>query len=424
MPKKQTPTDVDGTEESPKAQKRKAKKRADREGTLYFDAKRKLWVGEVMVGYRADGKPDIRRTTARRQDDCKAKLDGIKAKAAGGLLPDAERRGETLAALLSAWLTSVRPDIRTNTDRRYEQCVRFHFLPALGAIKLSELKAARIQQFLAVKRTAPREKASSKREDGHRPLTARTVQQLYVVLNTALRWGLRKGFISVNPCDRVDPPRVERREIQPLSPEQTAKLLSTAAEAGDTLLGLWEMAAFTGARQGELLALRWSDVDLNEGRLTIRRTQVATRKGGAEYNPTKSKDGYRVLDLAPDAVAALRAHQDRQKWVQQKLREAYGDPDLVFASAVGTPLQATNVSRRFKALLAVAGLPTSTRFHDLRHGAATMMLAAGEDAPTVSQYLGHSTPAVTMSIYAHVVPGAKRRAATRLADTIRQARTP
>jgi integrase len=403
--------------------KRKAKKRANREGTLYFDAKRKLWIGEVMVGYRPDGKADVRRTTARRQDDCKAKLDGIKAQAAGGLLPGADRRGETLATLLDAWLTSVQSDLRINTYRRYEQYARFHFKPALGTVKLSDLKPARIQESLAAKRTAPRDRVMGKSENAARPLTARTVRHMYVVLNTALRWGVRKGLLTLNPCDRVDPPRVERLEVKPLTAEDTGKLLATATGRGDRLRALWELGALTGARKGELLALRWTDIDLEAGTLNISRTQVEARGGQGTYNPTKTQRSRRVLDLAPDVVDALRAHQDRQKWDRQALGEDYTDNDLVFATGTGTPLSHSNTTRAFKSALKAAGLPTETRFHHLRHGAATMMLAAGEDVPTVSEYLGHSSAAVTMGIYAHVIPGAKKRAASKLADAIRNARS-
>lgn len=411
------------TADSTVEKRRKKKNRATGEGTLYFDAKRKLWIGEVMVGYRADGKPDIRRTTARRQDDCKAKLNDIKTQSSGGLLPDAERRGETLGSLLDAWLTSIKPDVRAGTYHNYEQYVRDHFKPALGRVKLTELRPVKIQQFLATKRTDGRIRPIGKGEDAARPLTARTVRHLYVVLNTALRWGLRKGFLTVNPCDRVDAPRVEKDEVKPLSAEHTGKLLATASDAGDPLAALWELAALTGARKGELLAIRWADLDLESGTVHIRRTQVSTKNGEGIYNAPKTARSRRALDLAADVVASLRAHHDRQSWDRQKLGEDYADHDLVFATSLGTPLDQGNVTRAFKRALKAAGLSEMTKFHHLRHGAATMMLGAGEAVTTVSEYLGHSSPAVTMAIYAHVVPGATRRAAERLADTIKRARS-
>src|SRR3954447_25726607 len=127
--------------------KRRGRKRADGEGTLYFDAKRKLWIGEVMVGYLPNGKPDIRRTTARRQDDCKAKLEDVKAKASGGTLPPREKARDTVAAFLDRWVETVRPSLRSSTHKRYADIVRLHLKPWLGRHRLVDLKPDHIQGF-------------------------------------------------------------------------------------------------------------------------------------------------------------------------------------------------------------------------------------------------------------------------------------
>jgi integrase len=126
--------------------------------------------------------------------------------------------------------------------------------------------------------------------------------------------------------------------------------------------------------------------------------------------------------MPDDAVAALTAHHDRQTFARQALGNAYDGRRIVFASGVGTPLDPGNVTRSFKRALRRAGLPASTRLHDLRHGVATMLLEAGETVPTVSEYLGHASPAVTMAVYAHAIPGAGKRAAERLGAILRDAR--
>lgn len=244
-------------------------------------------------------------------------------------------------------------------------------------------------------------------------LAPRSVHALYVVLGTALNWAVKKGYIPFSPMLRVDAPRVPTLEITPPTPEQTAHLLDTAAGDGDPLVALWTLAAFTGARKSELLGLEWRDVDLDGGKLTIRRNEI---------RDVKTPRSRRTLDLADDAVAALVAHRDRQTLQKQALGDAYADQGLVFASDVGTPLDHDNVTKRFKRALAAAGLPATTRLRDLRHGAATMLLEAGETVPTVSEYLGHASPAVTMAIYAHAVPGAKKRAADRVGAILRGAR--
>ena len=195
---------------------------------------------------------------------------------------------------------------------------------------------------------------------------------------------------------------------------QTAALFDAAEAAADPLLGLWIVAALTGARKSELLGLTWDDVDLEAGTLCIRPTAVR------DVKTTRSR---RTLDLDSVAVVALKAHRDRQAFHKATLREAYAGLGLVFASELGTMLDPHNVAKRFERALRRAGLPHTTRLHDLRHGVATMLLEAGETVPTVSEYLGHASPAVTMSVYAHAVPGSKRRAAERIGSILRNARS-
>ncbi|MGE4055760.1 MAG: site-specific integrase [Vicinamibacterales bacterium] len=207
-----------------------------------------------------------------------------------------------------------------------------------------------------------------------------------------------------------------------MTAKQTMKLIYHAES--DPLVCLWTLAALTGARKGELLALSWDDVDLDAGQFHIRRSLRSVKAGEPEYTEPKTVRSRRTLDLAPDAVLSLRAHWDRQKFHAGTMWDGWNPHRLVFVSKLGTPLYTDNVTRAFKAALARADLPTATRFHDLRHGAATLMLEAGESVPTVAEYLGHATPAVTMTVYAHAVPGSNKRAAERLGAIFRSAMTP
>jgi integrase len=144
---------------------------------------------------------------------------------------------------------------------------------------------------------------------------------------------------------------------------------------------------------------------------------------GGIYHAAKTARSRRVLDLSGDAVASLRARRDRRSWDRQRLGDAYAEHDIVFATALATPLDHGNATRVVKRALKAAGLPLGTKFHHFRHGAVTMMLEAGEAVAKVSEYLGHRSPAVTMAIYAHAVPVGKRRAAERIAESIRNAQT-
>jgi len=389
--------------------KRRARKRADGEGSIRYSEGKKLWLARLMVGYRLDGRPDIREVSAKTQKVCKARLDALKAQANGGTLPSTDVAGLTVGAFIDRWLGAVKPNLRERTYVLYRGYCETHFKPALGSKKLAKLSHDDVQAFLNVKRDEKRPRGKQEKT-----LAPRTVHHLYRVFGTVLHWGVRKGYITVNPMLRVDAPRVGKVEMTPLTASQTAALLDAANAAGDSLLGLWTVAAFTGARKSELLGLTWDDIDLEAATLRIRPSAV---------RDVKTPRSRRTLDLDADAIAALLAHRDRQTFQRLAIVDGYTDLGIVFASERGTPLDQGNVTRRFKRALKRAGLPQTTRLHDLRHGVATMLLEAGEPVPSVSEYLGHASPAITMTVYAHAVPGAKKRAAERVGAILRSART-
>jgi integrase len=237
----------------------KAKKRAHDEGTLRWNETKLRWIGRLMVGTRLDGKPDVREVKATTQAECRSKLDALKAQAANGTLGSADLASLTVGALLDKWLASVKPNLRGSTHQRYERFVVHHFKPALGTKRLAKLTPHDVEDVLTAKRTESKQRGRRKTAT---VLAPRTVHHLYVVLGTALSWAVKKGYLTVNPMARVDPPSVPRVEMVPLSPAETARLLNAAEEAGDPLLPLWELAVATGARKGEFLGLRWDDVDL------------------------------------------------------------------------------------------------------------------------------------------------------------------
>jgi len=207
----------------------------------------------------------------------------------------------------------------------------------------------------------------------------------------------------------VDAPRIQRHEIHPLTPEQTDRVLEAAR--GDPLEALYGLAVTTGMRQGELLALKWRDVDLEGGSLSVHAT-LQRVNGGLEISEPKTKRSNRRVELSQRTVAALRAHRARQKEARLRHLQAWEDTDLVFTNEVGRPIEATNlVSRSFQPLLKRAGVPR-IRFHDLRHTAATLLLGKGIHPKIVSEMLGHSSIAITLDIYSHVIPTMQKQAAT------------
>ena len=287
---------------------------------------------------------------------------------------------------LRQWLDEVaRPRVRASTLKSYREIVEGHLVPGLGNIALAKLTPAEVQAFLN------RKQASG--------LSPRRVQYIHAVLRRALVTAERWGLVSRNVARLVDPPRVRRREITPLTPEQARRLIETSIE--DRYRALWITALGTGLRQGELLALRWEDVDLKAGRLWVRHT-LANVAGTLTLLEPKT-DRSRRLVVLPEAVrVALRAHRTRQKMDRLVAGSRWIDSGHVFATMLGKPHHAATISRAFEQALARAELP-HTRFHDLRHSAATFLLSQGFGLEDVKNLLGHSTIVLTSNTYGHVL---------------------
>jgi integrase len=231
-------------------------------------------------------------------------------------------------------------------------------------------------------------------------LSSTTVRYAYSILRIALGRALKSGRVVRNVATLVDPPSKASHEIRPLTADQARQFLSSTAD--DRLGPLYAVAITTGMRQGELLALRWRDVDLDRGGLAVRHT---LRQGTRELAEPKTDRARRTLRLGSDVVAVLR---------EQRRRQGTIDPDaFVFATRTGQPLSSRNVTRDLQKALARAGLPRQ-RFHDLRHACATLLLEHGEELAVVSRILGHAELSTTADIYAHLTPAMLERSAARM----------
>jgi integrase len=277
--------------------------------------------------------------------------------------------------------------------------VRLHLKPPLGRLKLSKLTPAHVQGLY-------RDKLDS-------GLSAATVQKIHAVLHKALAQALKWNMIARNAADGVKAPRPAPEEMHPLSPDEARKLIE--AVRGDKLEALYVLAVHTGMRQGELLALKWEDVDLNEGIIHIRRT-LARSGGRIALGEPKTKGSRRPVHLTGAAVEALRNHLERQLEEIERLGDLYRDNGLVFTSQVGTLINPTNLRRRsFAPLLERAGLP-QIRFHDLRHTCATLLLTRNVNPKHVQELLGHATVAITLDTYSHVIPSMGNHTARAMED--------
>jgi len=377
-------------------------RRGANEGTIRKRADGR-WEARVIVT-GADGRRTRRSLLAHTRNEVRDKLTAAQRAEANGLPQPAER--VTVGAFLDGWLRdSVRPTVRPSTYRNYEAIVRVHLAPGLGHVPLARLTPQQVQAFLNAKSTGK--------------LAPRTVAYLRAVLRQALGQAERWGLVTRNAARLAEPPRVPRREVSPLSPDQ-ARLFIEAIR-GDRLEALYLVALGAGLRQGEILGLAWTDIDFEAATLTVRHA-LQRVDGQLTLGEPKSVTSRRVVALPNLVVDALRAHRTRQR--QGRLLAGsrwHDDPrGFVFTTTVGTPMDGIAVTRRFQAILVSAGLPRQ-RFHDLRHACASLLLAQGVSPRVVMETLGHSQISLTLNTYSHVIPALGRAAAEHM-DAVLAAR--
>jgi integrase len=318
----------------------------------------------------------------------------------------------TLGEYLERWLADyAKGHVAPTTYQRYEQVVRQHLVPALGHIRLSRLQPRDLLAYY----TKAQESGRRTREGG--ALSSTSVLQHHRILHCALRHAVMQGVLVVNPADRVHAPKKVRREMRALDENQTARLLAVAE--GTPLYAAVLLAVSTGLRRGEILGLRWQDVDLEGGRLTVQQTLEETRAGLAFKLPKTAKSR-RCIPVPAFAVAALRQHRVEQAKLKLRLGPAYRDNWLVCARPTGEPIRPNSLSPAFAKLVRRAGLPT-IRFHDLRHTHASQLLKIGTNPKIVSERLGHSTVGLTLDTYSHVLPGVQEHAVEQFDAAIRAA---
>ena len=246
-------------------------------------------------------------------------------------------------------------------------------------------------------------------------LSSRTRQYTLSILRASLNKAVQAGVMTRNVARMVDAPKQDKIERLPFTPEQVASLF--AATADDPIGPLLVLSATTGLRQGEALALRWDDVDLDAGTLAVRHTLDPRTR---QVAPTKTERSRRTIHLPAVAVGALREEQQRQRYTRLQAGRRWRDEGYVFSSRVGTAQDARNVDRRYHAAREALGLP-NVPWHYLRHVAATALLEAGEDLFVVSRILGHTSVATTAGFYGHVQPAMLRRSADRMDELMRNA---
>jgi integrase len=308
---------------------------------------------------------------------------------------------QSVEQFFRSWLVDLRDRVKPRTHERYEGQVRLHVTPVIGKLPLRKVTPQHIADLLASRR------------ESH---SAASVVHLRTVLRSAFAQAVKWNLIARNPVDAVSSPRPQRRPMTVLSPAQSQILIQ---ETDGTEMGtLYRMALHTGMRQGELLALRWRDVDLSQGLIDVNATLVRT---GGQWlrSSTKSKAGTRRVAMAPTLRSALSRHRALQAERLLAMGIRIDDDSLLFTDGWGNPLNGAHITERsFKPLLRSLELP-AVRFHDLRHAFASMMLSQGVRVDLVSQMLGHASAVTTLSVYAHLMPGDQDEAMRRLEAVLR-----
>lgn len=323
-------------------------------------------------------------------------------------------RLQTVEQWLEQWLAGKR-NLRATTHRSYRQHIDDYLVPHLGDVRLRALRAVHISTMIDAMLAGTEKPGKPGRPAVQLRPKAATVKRVHATLRSALNAAVKQQRITVNPALHVELPNVSRPRVQPWSAADLGAFLDAAAS--DRLGSLYELMAQTGLRRGEALGLRWVDLDLDQG--VIRVVQQLVDNGGhLEFGPPKTAAGeHRVVDLDSGAVATLLDWRLRQDTERATMGDAYDDGGLVFCREDGRPFRPEYVTRKMQAIARKAGL-SAKRLHDLRHGQASLMLAAGVPLPIVSKRLGHSSISITSDTYSHLLEGVGKQAAEAAAALI------
>lgn len=324
--------------------------------------------------------------------EAKAKLEKAKRALEKGVLVTGPK--QTLEQFLTYWLSVKKPTVKETTAFTHEWFVQQVF-DELGHVKLEKLTPDLIQGCY---------------NHLQERLSSNTVRGLHVTLSSALDDAVTWKRLGYNPCRDVKPPRAEKHDIAFLTPDQVKELMKAAE--GSSIECMITVAVTLGLRRGELLALRWSDLSLEERRLSVRRTVAYLKVDGTRQHietEPKTTSSKRHITLPQIVVDALRAHRTRQLAAKVKSRDKWQETDLVFCSHFGTYIHPPTLYRLFAQVVERAELPPM-RFHDLRHTAATVMLIRGIHPKVVQEMLGHSSIQITLNLYSHVIPTLQKSA--------------
>jgi integrase len=361
-------------------------KRGNYEGSVY-KRKNSSWRAQISLQGQRISK------TFKTKSEALTWLRNMQDEVDNGLL--FENTKLTLEQFMKDWLVSIEQNLRYNSFFQYRQITNQYIIPHLGKQKLRDLKSEHIQKMY-----------NDMVQQGR---GNRTIQLTHSILHRALEQACKQGSVFRNPDDATIPPKPRQKEMQFLDEEQVQRFLITAQAMNDRFYALYYLAIASGMRLGEILALQWDDLDLERGTLKVQR-QLTKCKNGFRFTVPKTKAGIRQIDLGNSTVDVLKAHLRMQQAEKVIAGDSWEDYNLVFPSMVGTPMNRSNLHKKYKSILKNSGLPL-IRFHDLRHTAASLMLNNGIPVIIVSKRLGHAQPSITLDVYGHLIPSKQQEVA-------------
>jgi integrase len=376
-----------------------SKRRGNGEGSIYQTSDGR-WRGAITLGYRTNENGGVTQTRKILSAPTRAEIADKMKKA----LRD-QQEGDniapekmTVAGLIHRWLDDIiKPSRSQKTFYGYRDFAKKHIIPALGKTPLSKLATPQIQRFLNEKYAAG--------------LSPKTVKHLRDCLRAALNVAVDDwNLLSKNPARKARPPEQVDRPMQVFELDEARAFLGLIGS--HRLEALFSLAICLGPRQGEILGLKWPNVKLDEGTLTIDGA-LKSIDGKLVKGKTKRKSSMRTIPLPAVTVAALRRHLAQQERERLFAGERWKSTGYVFTTRVGTPIGRRNLLRDWYRFMAASGLP-QIRFHDLRHSCATLLMLQGVHPRTVMEILGHKDLNTTMRIYGHCVDAMKRDAAARV----------
>ena len=378
-----------------------AKRRANGEGNIRKRSDGR-WEGRYTAGRDPEtGKTVYKNGLGKTQAEVKAKLkQAIQENAEVDTLKAAQY---TVGQWMDVWFENyAKIKVRPTSHQTYRGYIDNHIKPNIGKIQLNKLTTLELQKLYKKLLSKGRvERIEAKGQP--KGLSPKTVRNIHQVISSAMDFAKRQKLIAINPADGCALPKLEHREMRTIPTEQLASFLREAKESGVFEMYYIELA--TGLRRGELLGLKWEDLDLQQGTLRVQR-QVSRINGEVVEAPLKTKNSYRTISLGTDAVEILKEQ-----------RKKCGGSEYVFPSPTGGPISPDSVLQMLHRVLKRAGLP-KVRFHDLRHTFATVALQNGVDIKTVSGMLGHYSAGFTLDTYAHVTTAAQREAAKTMGNVL------